>query len=94
MTEAESPIWLGLRGWNGSQAAYLGSSTPSRSSRPSMIRHDWEAWLRTEDVARTVDARVILFQCPKSFLPTSCRRSLRAKPGFRQHLMPMGEVRR
>jgi uncharacterized protein YecE (DUF72 family) len=29
----------------------------------------WQAWLRTVDVARTVDARVILFQCPKPFLP-------------------------
>ena len=31
----------------------------------------WQAWLRTVDVARAADARVILFQCPKSFLPTS-----------------------
>ena len=31
----------------------------------------WLAWQRTVDVARAVDARVILFQCPKSFLPTS-----------------------
>jgi uncharacterized protein YecE (DUF72 family) len=31
----------------------------------------WQAWLRTLDVALAVDARVILFQCPKSFLPTS-----------------------
>ncbi len=31
----------------------------------------WQAWLRTLDVARAADARVILFQCPKSFLPTS-----------------------
>lgn len=29
------------------------------------------AWQRTLAVARAVDARVILFQCPKSFLPTS-----------------------
>ena len=31
----------------------------------------WRAWLRTLDVARAVDAHVILFQCPQSFLPTS-----------------------
>ena len=31
----------------------------------------WQAWLRTDEVARALDARVILFQCPKSFLPTS-----------------------
>ncbi len=29
------------------------------------------AWQRTAAVARAVDARVVLFQCPKSFLPTS-----------------------
>jgi uncharacterized protein YecE (DUF72 family) len=29
------------------------------------------AWQRTLDVARAVDADVVLFQCPKSFLPTS-----------------------
>jgi uncharacterized protein YecE (DUF72 family) len=29
------------------------------------------AWQRTVDVARALDARVVLFQCPKSFLPTS-----------------------
>jgi len=31
----------------------------------------WQAWLRTLDFAHAVDAPVILFQCPKSFLPTS-----------------------
>jgi len=31
----------------------------------------WQAWLRTLEIARALDARVILFQCPKSFLPTS-----------------------
>jgi uncharacterized protein YecE (DUF72 family) len=30
-----------------------------------------QAWQRTLDVARALDASVILFQCPKSFLPTS-----------------------
>jgi len=30
----------------------------------------WLAWERTREIARTVDARVIVFQCPKSFLPT------------------------
>jgi len=31
----------------------------------------WQAWERTLEVARALDATVILFQCPKSFLPTS-----------------------
>jgi uncharacterized protein YecE (DUF72 family) len=31
----------------------------------------WQAWLRTVEVTRAVDARVIQFQCPKSFQPTS-----------------------
>jgi uncharacterized protein YecE (DUF72 family) len=31
----------------------------------------WQAWQRTVEIARALDARVILFQCPKSFLPTS-----------------------
>jgi len=31
----------------------------------------WNAWLRTLDIARALRARVILFQCPKSFRPTS-----------------------
>ena len=29
------------------------------------------AWERTRAVASALDARVVLFQCPKSFLPTS-----------------------
>ena len=28
------------------------------------------AWERTREIAKLVDARVIVFQCPKSFLPT------------------------
>ena len=31
----------------------------------------WEAWQRTLEIARTLEARVVLFQCPKSFFPTS-----------------------
>src|SRR3954471_20830090 len=31
----------------------------------------WQAWLRTLEIARELEARVILFQCPKSFRPTS-----------------------
>ena len=31
----------------------------------------WQAWQRTLEIARVVEARVILFQCPKSFIPTS-----------------------
>ncbi len=31
----------------------------------------WDAWQRTLEIAHAVDATVILFQCPNSFLPTS-----------------------
>jgi uncharacterized protein YecE (DUF72 family) len=31
----------------------------------------WQAWQRTLEIARALEARVILFQCPKSFLPIS-----------------------
>ncbi len=31
----------------------------------------WQAWLRTLEIAQAVESRVILFQCPKSFLPSS-----------------------
>jgi uncharacterized protein YecE (DUF72 family) len=31
----------------------------------------WHAWQRTLEIARALEARVILFQCPKSFIPTS-----------------------
>jgi len=31
----------------------------------------WQAWHRTLEIARVLEARVILFQCPKSFHPTS-----------------------
>jgi uncharacterized protein YecE (DUF72 family) len=30
----------------------------------------WLAWERTREIANILDARVIVFQCPKSFLPT------------------------
>jgi uncharacterized protein YecE (DUF72 family) len=30
----------------------------------------WLAWERTREIASILDARVIVFQCPKSFLPT------------------------
>jgi uncharacterized protein YecE (DUF72 family) len=30
----------------------------------------WLAWERTREIAAILDARVIVFQCPKSFLPT------------------------
>lgn len=30
----------------------------------------WLAWERTREIARIVDAQVVVFQCPKSFLPT------------------------
>lgn len=30
----------------------------------------WLAWERTREIATILDARVIVFQCPKSFLPT------------------------
>jgi uncharacterized protein YecE (DUF72 family) len=32
--------------------------------------HVWLAWERTQQVARILRASVVLFQCPKSFLPT------------------------
>lgn len=38
------------------------------------------AWERTRDIARVIDARVIVFQCPKSFLPT--RENLRNLAAF------------
>jgi uncharacterized protein YecE (DUF72 family) len=31
----------------------------------------WQAWQRTLEIARALEARVILFQCPKSFHPTT-----------------------
>jgi len=31
----------------------------------------WQAWQRTLEIARALEARVVLFQCPKSFIPTS-----------------------
>ena len=31
----------------------------------------WQSWQRTLEIAMALEARVILFQCPKSFLPTS-----------------------
>jgi uncharacterized protein YecE (DUF72 family) len=30
----------------------------------------WLAWERTREIATAIDARAIVFQCPKSFLPT------------------------
>ena len=30
----------------------------------------WQAWQRTLEIARTLKAQVILFQCAKSFIPT------------------------
>ena len=30
----------------------------------------WLAWERTREIAAIIDAQVIVFQCPKSFLPT------------------------
>ena len=59
----------------------------------------WQAWLRTLEIARAVESRVILFQCPKSFLPTSenlinfsafFRRVNRE--GFRMAFEPRGEA--
>jgi uncharacterized protein YecE (DUF72 family) len=31
----------------------------------------WLAWERTREIARILDAEVVVFQCPKSFLPTN-----------------------
>ena len=33
--------------------------------------HVWNAWQRTLEITRALEARVVLFQCPRSFLPTS-----------------------
>jgi uncharacterized protein YecE (DUF72 family) len=33
--------------------------------------HVWQAWQRTLEIAKALEAQVILFQCPKSFIPTS-----------------------
>ena len=59
----------------------------------------WQAWLRTLEISRALEARVILFQCPKSFLPTSenlinCSaffRSVNREP-FRLAFEPRGEA--
>jgi uncharacterized protein YecE (DUF72 family) len=59
----------------------------------------WQAWLRTLEIARALDARVILFQCPTSFLPTSenlinCSAFFRSvtKEFFRLAFEPRGEA--
>jgi uncharacterized protein YecE (DUF72 family) len=45
-----------------SEAELFGSFRPTEQV--------WLAWERTREIASIVDARVIVFQCPKSFLPT------------------------
>ena len=57
------------------------------------------AWQRTLDVALAVDASVVLFQCPKSFLPTSENLvnfsaffGKVERPGFRVAWEPRGEA--
>jgi uncharacterized protein YecE (DUF72 family) len=59
----------------------------------------WQAWQRTLEIAQTLDARIILFQCPKSFLPTSANLSKfmaffrRIAPGqFQLAWEPRGEA--
>ncbi len=44
----------------------------------------WLAWERTRQIAAIVDAQVIVFQCPKSFLPT--RENLRNLRTFFQEI--------
>ena len=44
----------------------------------------WLAWERTREIANILDARVIVFQCPKSFLPT--RESIRNLSIFFQQI--------
>lgn len=44
----------------------------------------WLAWLRTEQIARALDAQVILFQCPASFGPTA--ENIRNFRDFFQHV--------
>lgn len=59
----------------------------------------WQAWLRTLEIARALEARAILFQCPKSFLPTSenlinCSAFFRRvnREAFRLAFEPRGEA--
>ncbi|MBC8166462.1 MAG: DUF72 domain-containing protein, partial [Bryobacteraceae bacterium] len=44
----------------------------------------WLAWERTREIASLLDAKVIVFQCPKSFLPT--RESIRDVSRFFQEI--------
>jgi uncharacterized protein YecE (DUF72 family) len=48
------------------------------------------AWERTREIARIVDARVIVFQCPASFLPT--RENIRNLNAFFQNMDRDGRV--
>ncbi len=50
----------------------------------------WLAWERTREVAEILDARVIVFQCPKSFLPT--RINLRNVNRFFQSIERSGRL--
>jgi len=61
------------RGHQSHLPAFAVSNTGERDSVGSFRQTDqvWQAWQRTLEIARIVEARVVLFQCPKSFMPTS-----------------------
>ncbi len=44
----------------------------------------WLAWQRTKEIAEILRAEIIVFQCPKSFLPT--RENIRNLTAFFQHI--------
>lgn len=58
-----SPTYRRLKSGVGSTERDLyGSFRPTEQA--------WLAWQRTEEIAAVLQARVIVFQCPRSFLPT------------------------
>jgi uncharacterized protein YecE (DUF72 family) len=61
--EPSSPTYRRLKsGVSSSEREYYGSFRPTEQV--------WLAWERTREIADILDAKVIVFQCPKSFLPT------------------------
>jgi uncharacterized protein YecE (DUF72 family) len=58
-----SPTYRRLKsGISATERDFYGSFQPTE--------HVWLAWERTREVAQVLQADVIVFQCPKSFLPT------------------------
>jgi uncharacterized protein YecE (DUF72 family) len=61
--EPSSPTYRRLKsGVSPSEREYYGSFRPTEQV--------WLAWERTREIADILDAQVVVFQCPKSFLPT------------------------